>query len=174
MTFLQKSILSVPASLTNKQCSSIDSFTVSIRYMSKPAFLETAASLLILLFLYTGLDKLSAHESFQLTLKNSPLLRDFATVISWAVPVAEMVAVMLLLIPFTLRAGFLASAALMLLFTLYVGYMLLFIPGLPCNCGGVIASLSWGQHLLLNIFFLAVSLAATFISFTRGKVAGDK
>jgi len=29
---------------------------------------------------------------------------------------------------------------------------------IPCSCGGIIAKLSWGQHLVFNLIFLGLAL----------------
>jgi hypothetical protein len=48
----------------------------------------------------------------------------------------------------------------MTVFTLYLGYMLLFTPNRPCVCGGVIKTMSWDQHIVFNCFFILLSLIA--------------
>jgi putative oxidoreductase len=33
-----------------------------------------------------------------------------------------------------------------------------FFPYIPCSCGGVIRKLTWPQHLVLNLFYVALSV----------------
>jgi hypothetical protein len=78
--------------------------------------------------------------------------------VSWAVPVTELAAAGLLLIRRTRRIGLFVSLALMVSFTLYLAFMLGTEKHLPCSCGGVMSAMSWGQHLVFNIFFTIVPI----------------
>ena len=116
------------------------------------------SSLLILLFTYTAVSKLSDYTHFVRVLGESPLIHNGADMIGWLLPVAELVIVLLLFFPLTKKAGFVISFFLLLLFTLYLIYMLLFAAELPCSCGGVISKMSWKQHVWFNVFFIGVSV----------------
>ena len=72
-------------------------------------------------------------------------------IMAWAVPLTELAVAGLLFFVSTRGLGLKASFVLMILFTLYIGYMLVFTPHLPCSCGGVIKQLSWKEHLVFNI-----------------------
>jgi len=52
---------------------------------------------------------------------------------------------------------------LMTVFTLYIAYMLLFTPKLPCSCGGVLQQMTWKQHLLFNIGFTLLAAYAIWL-----------
>jgi len=119
---------------------------------------EIIASILILLFAYTAFQKYMEHETFLLTLKDSPLLHPAANFISWAVPVTELAIVSLLLFPLLRRIGFLCSGVLLSGFTIYIIYMLLFSSNLPCSCGGIVSYLSWKQHIFFNLLFIGLAL----------------
>ena len=127
-------------------------------------FIEVSAALLIVLFVYTAINKLSDLNRFQWTLYKSPLLQQYRYFVSCAVPVAELITAILLLIPATRSKGFLCSLILMSLFTIYVAYMLAFIPNLPCSCGGLISSMNWTNHLIFNLFFTGLAYAAWIIT----------
>jgi hypothetical protein len=73
------------------------------------------------------------------------------------VPALELLVACLLVVPGTRKWGLYGSFALMAGFTLYVGYLLAFADDLPCSCGGVIQQMTWGQHLLFNIFFTVIA-----------------
>jgi len=126
--------------------------------MSKHTFIQISSALLILLFLYTGLSKLLNHLQFSEEIFLRFHSRFFAETMAYFIPVIEIIIAGFLFFQVTQLFGFYGSAILMFLFTVYVAYMLLFMPHLPCSCGGVIAALSWQQHLALNIFFLLLSL----------------
>jgi putative oxidoreductase len=119
---------------------------------------DWSAAIYLLVFLYTGINKLWFHQEFQATLSRSDILSTHAIVLSWAIPIIEIVISILLFAPPTRKSGVIASLALMTVFTIYIGYMMLFTPDLPCSCGGIISALSWPQHLFLNIFLVLLGL----------------
>jgi hypothetical protein len=122
--------------------------------------IDMTCFLLVLLFVYTAINKLSDHGAFFSSLIGSPITRKFASILRWSVPALELSIVALLLLPGWKRAGLFASFFLLVSFTIYVGCMMLFVDHLPCSCGGVITGLSWPQHLWLNVFFALLSGAA--------------
>lgn len=121
---------------------------------------DWSAAFYLLVFLYTGINKLWFHQKFQVALMKSDLLSDYAVPLSWAIPILEIVISILLFFPGTRKAGLTMSIGLMAVFTFYIAYMILFTPDLPCSCGGIISALSWPQHLALNIFLLLLGLIA--------------
>jgi len=126
-------------------------------HMRKKIAIEVISSLLILLFMYTALSKLLDFTTFKNVLSRSPFIDNKASVVALALPITEIMVALLLFIPNTRLWGFYGSAALMTIFTLYLGYMILFSPKLPCSCGGVLKQMTWNQHLIFNIFFLLLS-----------------
>jgi hypothetical protein len=73
------------------------------------------------------------------------------------IPSVEIGISLLLVIPNLRKPGLLFSASLMSLFTLYIAYMLLFTPELPCSCGGILNSLGWKEHLIFNLCFTTLA-----------------
>ena len=50
------------------------------------------------------------------------------------------------------------------IFTVYTGVILMhFFPYVPCSCGGVIKRLTWTQHLILNLSFVAISILGVIL-----------
>ena len=124
---------------------------------------DIISSILLILFLYTALSKLWDYENFRGTLSRSPLLAPFAALLAVLIPVAELIIVVLLFLPTFRRWGFYASFNLITLFTGYLIYMILRTPDLPCSCGGVLAALSWKQHIFFNLVFILLSLAGIIL-----------
>lgn len=123
----------------------------------KPLFINTTSALLIFLWTYTALSKLTSLDIAVSFLLNSP----FAAVahqLAILLPVTELFLALLLLVPRTRLFGLTLSAMLLVAFTCYIIYMLGFYPKRPCNCGGVIAALSWTQHIFFNLFFIAITI----------------
>ena len=120
--------------------------------------IECISALLILLFIYTATSKLLAHNSFVFTLNQSPLLQQYSIPLSWIIPLTEIIISCFLFIPRLRKTGLLFSMLLMTAFTIYISYMIAFRPRLLCSCGGLIKSLTWKGHLLLNISFVVIAV----------------
>lgn len=132
------------------------------------------SSLLILLFTYTAISKLTDYANFVRFIDESSPIHKGADTIGWLLPVTELVVVLLLFFERTRRAGLYASLLLLVLFTLYLLYMVLFVADLPCSCGGVLRKMSWQQHVWFNLVFILINLIALgperiyrFINFLR-------
>lgn len=131
---------------------------------TRKIILEVIVVLLIILWVYTGMSKLFEFELFKFQLGKSPYIESMAGIVACALPVCELiVALMLVLKPLRL-IGLYASFFMMLLFTGYIYAMLNFSHYTPCSCGGVLNDLSWEAHLVFNIVFTVLALAAILLS----------
>lgn len=119
--------------------------------------IEITAALLIILFFYTGVNKILLHTNFRAVMARSPLIGSNAKMLSWIIPFAELFTCVLLFIPVTRKWGLILSFSLMILFTAYISYMILTASRLPCSCGGVLKQMTWGQHLLFNLCFCTLA-----------------
>ncbi|MGN6602451.1 MAG: MauE/DoxX family redox-associated membrane protein [Ginsengibacter sp.] len=133
--------------------------------MKKTFLIDIISGLFILLFVYTATSKLIEHSSFQAVLSRSPLIGSKASILSWALPMLELFTAVLLFFPAIRKFGFISSFILMLVFTSYIIYMILFAKNLPCSCGGVISQMTWTQHLIFNVFFTVLSVIALRLTF---------
>jgi hypothetical protein len=133
-------------------------------------FINILASVFIFLFAYTALSKLMSMEIFKIVLSKSEILQPVADFISWGIPVSELVICLLLFFNSSRKFGLLLSTVLMGLFTIYIALMLLFVPDLPCSCGGVIQQMSWPQHFVFNITFFILGFLGWRMS---GKMTQD-
>jgi hypothetical protein len=124
---------------------------------------DIICGLLILLFAYAAISKLIDRQHFLAVLAQMLLIKSVAGFISFALPVTELVVCVLLFMPDTRLLGLYASFGLMLVFTLYIGFMILFAPHLPCSCGGFLQKLNWSQHLIFNLVFIALSAIAILL-----------
>ena len=131
--------------------------------MKRSLIAELVVGSLILLYIYTASSKLLDFGSFRHVLSRSPLIGNFAPVVAWILPTAEVLISLLLILPKTRRIGLWCSFVLMLAFTGYVGYMLAFTPHLPCSCGGVLKQMTWKQHLVFNITYSIIALLGIWL-----------
>jgi len=121
--------------------------------------LEAIAALLILLFLYAGVSKFLEFDRFIGEMNNQPFPNAWTPFLVWTIPLLEINIAIALMFERTRLPGLIASFILMTLFTLYTGSVLLhFFAYVPCSCGGVIRKLSWPQHMVFNLFFVALSI----------------
>jgi len=109
---------------------------------------------LIFLFVYTSVNKLLNLNVFKQSMMTAHIPESLAAIISVIVPFSELLLALLLIINRTKNKGLYGSLSIMLTFTGYIIYMKLFLPKLPCSCGGIFQKLTWNQHLLLNIIFI--------------------
>ena len=124
----------------------------------KQVLLECICALLILLFLYASISKFLDFKTFIGQMNNQPLPNSWTPFLVWTIPLLEIAISITLLFEYTRLLGLYASLILMLLFTVYTAIILLhFFPYIPCSCGGVIQKLTWTQHLILNLFYIALS-----------------
>jgi putative oxidoreductase len=133
--------------------------------MKKAILIYILATLLLMLFLYTGFSKLLDFDAFHRAMLKQPFPHWLAWVLAWLLPCIELIISVCLYFEKTRRKGFYASAFLMTAFTLYIAAVLLhFFRWVPCTCGGVIKYLSWTRHLYFNLFFLGIAFAGALLT----------
>lgn len=135
--------------------------------------LTACTYLLIVLWSYTGMSKLLENFPGTYITEYVSLVKDGADAIEWLLPVTELIVVLLLFFEPTRKAGLYASLLLLVLFTLYLLYMLVFVADLPCSCGAVLNKMSWQQHEWFNLFFIAVNALALFALCKQEQVVKD-
>jgi uncharacterized membrane protein YphA (DoxX/SURF4 family) len=126
----------------------------------KSAYVEIICALYIILFIYTGVNKMMDIEKFKYEMGRSPFIQNMGSFIAYSLPVGELLLALLLIIKRTRLVGLYLSFTLMALFTGYIWLMLNYAWDLPCSCGGILASMTWQQHLLFNACFTALGLTA--------------
>lgn len=132
-------------------------------HLSKPAkdkIITTICWLCMALFLYTAYAKIVDHARFLAGLSRVHLINGVAKYISYAVPAAEIIVALLLLIPQSAKIGLYSFIAVMTSFTIYIISAMIWEKQLPCHCGGAIEKLSWGQHIWFNLAFITIAIVA--------------
>ncbi|MGB8193078.1 MAG: MauE/DoxX family redox-associated membrane protein [Chitinophagaceae bacterium] len=131
--------------------------------MKKTAIVEVISALFILLFIYAAFSKLFDYGQFAMQLRQSPMLAAFAGWVAWLVPASEIIISIMLLIPQVRLKALYASFTLMLIFSAYIFILTRFSDHVPCSCGGILEKFNWNQHLLFNIFFVALGIIGVLI-----------
>jgi hypothetical protein len=146
--------------------------------MTRQTMINVCAGLLILLFVYTGIYKILTPGIMEMDLtkpEQPEILKKLSTILAYAIPLSELIVASLLILPKYRRIGFLSAFVLMSFFTGYVVYILYnYDKGIqrPCTCGGIFRTLSWENHLIVNLFFVGVALVGFF--YTRNKIDDEE
>ena len=128
--------------------------------LMKEKIVITIRWLCMALFLYTAYAKIINHDRFLNGLTNVHIINGFAVLISFAVPIVEIIVSILLLIPKTAQFGLYSFIAVMSSFTIYIISAMIWEKKLPCHCGGAIEKLSWSQHIWFNLSFIIIAIIA--------------
>lgn len=129
----------------------------------KNRMIEIIAGMFIILFLFSGLNQLTDLAAFRNGIGSSLQLYPYRHLLTWSVPVLLIITVVLLSLHSTRKTGLYVTTVLMLIFTLYMGYMTHFVQYRPCSCTGIIPSFTWEQHFVLNFCFFLLSLVAILL-----------
>ncbi|MFC5623628.1 MauE/DoxX family redox-associated membrane protein [Algoriphagus winogradskyi] len=117
------------------------------------------STVLILLWTYTGLDKLIRFESSRKAFHNQTFPADLAEILAYIVPIVELMIALLLLFSVTRWWGYLSSILLLTVFTTYVGLIWVgAFPRVPCNCAGILESLGWTEHFWMNLVCIGMGV----------------
>lgn len=122
----------------------------------------------MLLFLFASVSKWIDFKKFVGDINNQPFPNWITPYLTYSLPPLEVLITLALMFERTRTAGFYASLILMTAFTAYSAAVLLnLFDYVPCSCGGVIRNLTWSQNLILNLFFVAISLAGILLRKSR-------
>lgn len=125
---------------------------------------QIVSYLFVVLFTYAAVSKLLDFENFQVQLGQSPLLSAFAGWVAIGVPLAELIIGALLCLPAMRHWGLVLAYVLMVAFTAYIYIILNFSTFVPCSCGGILEKLGWKQHMVFNVIFIVLAMAAVLAS----------
>ena len=130
----------------------------------KKSIIQAVTFLLVLLWAYAISSKLLDFEDFQRQMGNRVFGKSTSVLLVLLVPLSELIAIILLIISKTRIYGFLFSAFLLLLFSIYIVLVLnSSFDRTPCSCGGMLEKMSWGQQLAFNIFFILITSVAIIL-----------
>ncbi|WEK36132.1 MAG: hypothetical protein P0Y53_01345 [Candidatus Pseudobacter hemicellulosilyticus] len=137
---------------------------IGTTFKKRNTYVEIICSLYIILFIYTGINKILDYEKFKFEMGRSPFIENMAGLIAVALPAGELIMATMSIIPRTRLLGLYLSTFTMAMFTGYIWLMLTYASDLPCSCGGVLAAMSWNDHLYFNAAFTLLGIAGIIIS----------
>jgi len=127
--------------------------------MKKTLALGIIVTVIFMMLLYASFSKYFDFAAFKRGMYNQPFPAWLSSVLIIFLPPIEIVLAILLTLEKTKKKALVGTIVMMTAFTLYIVAILLnFFPHVPCSCGGIIRALSWEQHLIFNLFFIAIGL----------------
>lgn len=131
--------------------------------INKSSVVDIIMALFMTLFFYAAIIKLFDYDAFRVQIGRSPLIMYQAPTLAWFVPTIEILAGILLFIPRTRMIGLYLCFTIMFAFTIYIAYMLIFSPTLPCSCGGILSKMGWTEHLIFNAVFTLLAITGIYL-----------
>ncbi|REE07794.1 methylamine utilization protein MauE [Winogradskyella pacifica] len=126
--------------------------------------IKATSTLFIVLFVYAANSKFLDFEEFRIQLGQSPIITAYADWVAWGIPLLEYIIAILFFVPRLLVLAFYASYVLMIMFTTYIYLILNFSDFIPCSCGGVLEELTWTEHMIFNLAFVAFAVIGVLFS----------
>ncbi|QED37778.1 hypothetical protein FK178_08595 [Antarcticibacterium arcticum] len=119
----------------------------------------------IILFLYAAFSQIINSPKFYNDLLNSPVFNNTtAVLVSWIIPIIELIIAGLLLSKDFRLAGIYLALGLLFLFSVYISGILFFSDNIPCSCGGIINDITWQQHLIFNCCFILLGSIGVYLN----------
>lgn len=119
----------------------------------------------ILLWSYAAFNKLVDLDKSRSEMLNQVFPIWIAEILYWLVPTLEIGLCALLIFTKTRLMGIYGSLILMNSFTLYIAVVMTGVFGrVPCSCGGILSNMSYGNHLIFNLFFVLLAFTAVILS----------
>jgi hypothetical protein len=134
----------------------------------------------ILLWSYAAFSKLVDLDKSRSEMLNQVFPMWIAEILYWLVPSIEIGLCALLVFTKTRLIGLIGSLILISSFSIYIAITMTGIFGrIPCNCGGILSHMSYGTHLIFNLFFvvlalMGISLTMRVVTFHNIKNLGER
>jgi uncharacterized membrane protein YphA (DoxX/SURF4 family) len=126
--------------------------------MTQQNIVKVICWLLAALFLYAGIQKWLEFPVFREQIGSMPFPGPVRSAIVSGLPVVEILAAILLIVPRWRSLGLATGLILLSVFTSYLVYITWYDEGLTCGCGGVFQFITWKVHLFLNILLILAAL----------------
>lgn len=142
--------------------------------MKRELISTICAAILVMLFLYTALNKMLDYDVFKDAMSSQPIAPWMASLLVKTLPATEIIVSILLSIPRTRLIGFYCSLILMVSFTVYIGLGIVHaFTRVPCSCGGIFNGMGWQSHFLINLFFIATVVTGIINTTNRSKINAE-
>lgn len=134
--------------------------------MKKETILQLISGIIAMLFFYAALSKLIDYDKSVGEMRNQIFPIHIANLLTWFIPAIEIILAFILLFQSTRKIALWASFFLLTAFTLYIAIVMTGIFGrVPCSCGGILKNMSYGTHLIFNLFFVSLAILGLAIEY---------
>lgn len=121
-------------------------------------------AIFVSMWLYVAIPKFQNLKYYKEVMNTQAVPKWSVSLLTVLVPLSELLAAILLIIPATRLWGMYLSLALMIAFTIYVaGIILQAYNVYPCSCGGAFSRLGWRKHLRVNIYLTLFAIAGVVL-----------
>lgn len=121
--------------------------------------------LIVMMWLYASSSKYFDFAGFKRDMHKQPFPTWLSDILIFTLPPIEITTALIVTWQKTRRIGLVVTEVLMAAFTLYIIAIILnFFPRVPCSCGGIIKSFTWEEHLIFNLFFVAIGIVGLMLS----------
>lgn len=125
-------------------------------------------AIFILLWIYASVPKLWNLRYYHEVMRSQAIPRWSVSWIATLLPLTELAAAVLLLLPATRLIGMSLSLLMMVVFTIYIsGIIFRVYDRYPCPCGGLFNKMGWRRHLKVNLLFTLIALAGLILLLQR-------
>jgi len=135
--------------------------------MKKNIVVIVITTFIAVLFFYAATSKLMDYEKSKWQMHNQVFPENVADIMTWLIPVIELILMLALLFPFTRVKALWASLFLLFSFSLYIflGMNNVFSRK-PCGCGGILGeNTSYLTHLIFNLCFVVAALTGLTVEY---------
>ena len=134
--------------------------------MKKNTILNLITAVIAVLFFYAATSKLMDYSKSAWEMHNQVFPDTIAGILTWFIPVIELILMLALLFPKTRIKALWGSLFLLSAFTIYIGIVITGVFGrVPCSCGGILKNMPYHLHLIFNLFFIAIALTGLGITY---------
>lgn len=131
----------------------------------KEIVIKIISLLFIALWSYAAFSKILDWEMNKRAMLMQPFPIGMANILSWLIPLLELVLVVFLLNICTRRQALLASVILLSAFSAYIGLILSSAFGsIPCACAGIFSKMGHAEHLYFNLLFILLGGVALILT----------
>jgi uncharacterized membrane protein (DUF373 family) len=136
-----------------------------VKKMIKELVLFIVILLIVMMWLYASSSKYFDFAGFKRDMHKQPFPTWLSDILLIIIPPIEITTALMVAWQKTRRNGLVITEVLMSAFTLYIiAIMFKFFPRVPCSCGGIIKSFTWEEHLIFNLFFVAIGIIGLLLN----------
>ena len=132
---------------------------------------EVITLLIVVVLLYAAINKLIHYRAFRFVLGITPTLKGMVSILTFAIPILELLIAILMLIQKTKIAGLYLSIGLFIIYLVGMFQLKLYVPNIR---GGILDRLSFTQYLILNTLLLTLAIFGIVIHYWSKRLANEE